>query len=126
MSPRQGPYLPTAAADGPLPPTLLERPDAALRELTRGLSERDRASVVSALRADQAQRWSRGEPLLVEAYLEQWPPLADDPEGVAELLDAEAGLRLARGETPTLQEYLGRFPRCETPLRKRFALRRLL
>jgi serine/threonine protein kinase len=60
-------------------------------------------------RADQAQRWQRGERVRVEDYLEQYPELPADTEGLLALIIAEVRLRCEAGEQPLLDEYLGRF-----------------
>jgi serine/threonine-protein kinase len=67
---------------------------------------------LSALAEDQQRRWrdGQGEPLTVEAYLREWPELADRPEAVLFLLLNELLLRSERGEALLLEEYQRRFP----------------
>jgi serine/threonine protein kinase/tetratricopeptide (TPR) repeat protein len=89
---------------------------ADLRAWVRQARHRNLAEIVEALQADQLQRWGKGERVPAEAYLQLHPALA----GAAEALDLIYGeflLRQQRGETPTLDEYLWRFPQHETQLR---------
>ncbi len=65
---------------------------------------------VSTLMADQRRRGSRGERLRVESYLERFPTLGNDPEGLLDLIYNEVVLREQRGEAPQLAEYQTRFP----------------
>jgi serine/threonine-protein kinase len=79
-----------------------------------------RSQLLSALRAAQSARWGRGERVPVEDYLAGHPELAGDPEALLDLVYAELLLRLDGGETPSLQEYLGRLPRHAEALRRRW------
>jgi hypothetical protein len=72
------------------------------------------------LRLDQRRRWQQGERVLAEAYLEKQPALRDDPEGLLDLIYHEVVLRADRGEQPSLDEYVRRFPELEGPLRAQF------
>jgi hypothetical protein len=65
--------------------------------------------LVRKLRSDQRERWMRGERLLVEAYLQQYPEIGNDVEGALELVHAEFCLRWERGENPSVEEYRVRF-----------------
>ncbi len=67
-------------------------------------------SLVERFLADQKQRFERGAGVPVEDYLAQQPRLLAEPEAVLDLLYHEMVLREARGETPTLQEFVSRFP----------------
>jgi eukaryotic-like serine/threonine-protein kinase len=78
------------------------------------------------LRADQRERWLRGDRVPVEAYLEREPALQDDPEGVLDLIYSEVVLREEAGDAPRLDEYLERFPRFEAQLRLQFDVHRAL
>jgi formylglycine-generating enzyme required for sulfatase activity/tRNA A-37 threonylcarbamoyl transferase component Bud32 len=78
------------------------------------------AHLVTQVQEDQQARWRRGEPVLVEAYLAQHTDLQADLEGVLDLLYNEVRLREERGEAPTLEEYLGRFPYLAPQLRRQF------
>jgi tetratricopeptide (TPR) repeat protein len=87
------------------------------------LSPKERLSLV---RDDQRRRWRGGDRALVEGYLERWPALAEDTQGLLDLVYAEVLLREERGETPTLEEYLRRFPDQADSLKRQFALHRAL
>src|SRR5262245_55042983 len=78
------------------------------------------------LRADQAERWQRGERVLVETYLEQFPSLRADAEALLDLVFSEVVLRERLGESPRLEEYVLRFPAHEAYLRLQFALHEAL
>ncbi len=89
-------------------------------------SEQDRAEWVAGLCADQANRWRRGDRVLVEAYLEQHPALREDPEALLDLIQGELLLRREAGEAPTLEEYRRRFPGQAELLRDLLLLHRAL
>jgi serine/threonine protein kinase len=80
-----------------------------------------REQFLSALRADQSERWQRGERVRAESYLEQYPELAGDPEAVLRLIQQEVLLRLGSGERPALDEYLERFAPHADPIRQAWA-----
>jgi serine/threonine protein kinase len=86
----------------------------------------DREAWLRRLRADQAERWRRGQPIRVEAYLEQEPALASDAEALLDLVYSEVMLREERGERPTLEEYLRCFPDHAASLRWQFDLHQAL
>ncbi len=62
------------------------------------------------LRFDQQERWRAGAFPPVEWYLEQFPQLAADPDGVQVLITGEVIARTERGERPALADFLLRFP----------------
>jgi len=62
--------------------------------------------LLSMLYADQRQRWKRGEPLPVRAYLDRYPDLRSDPEKAAALIYHEFVIREERGEAPDFAAYL--------------------
>src|SRR5437762_2042282 len=72
------------------------------------------------LLADQRQRWERGERILVEAYCRKYRELGSNPDGLLDLIYNEVFLRECRGEAPTLEEYVQRFPTLAAPLRLQF------
>src|SRR5262245_51719655 len=69
---------------------------------------------------DQQERWQRGERVLVEDYLKQWPALESDVERTLDLIYQEFWLRVTRGERPEPDEYLKRFPHWADQLRLQF------
>jgi tetratricopeptide (TPR) repeat protein len=77
---------------------------------------------LAVLLEDQKQRWLRGQPAYVEAYLQQNPQLLARPDDALELICQEIVLREAQGARPTLEEYLGRFPDLAPQLRIQFAV----
>jgi serine/threonine protein kinase len=80
----------------------------------------------AALRADQMERWQRGERVPVEEYLTRQAELATDDETVLDLIYSEVCLREQLGESPRLDEYVQRFPRFEAGLRRQFAVHQAL
>jgi eukaryotic-like serine/threonine-protein kinase len=66
--------------------------------------------LLARLLADQRERWSRGDCVLVEALLRQYPALQRDPEGLVDLIYHEVYLRERKGDIPGRDEYLRRFP----------------
>jgi tetratricopeptide (TPR) repeat protein len=81
---------------------------------------------VTLLLLDQHERWQRGERVLAEAYLEREPQLGSDTEKILDLVYHEIVLREERGETPRLEEYLGRFPQLTDQLRLHFEVHQAL
>jgi tRNA A-37 threonylcarbamoyl transferase component Bud32 len=81
---------------------------------------------LAALRAEQADRWRRGDPLSVEACLAREPSLTADDEALLDLVYNEVVVREELGEAPRPEEYVRRFPRLEAALRRQFAVHRLL
>jgi tetratricopeptide (TPR) repeat protein len=78
--------------------------------------------IVTLLRVDQGKRWQRGERLPVEAYLEHLPGLRGEEQVLLGLIAGEVLAREARGESPSWEEYHGRFPQYHDLLRRVFAL----
>ncbi len=68
------------------------------------------------LRRDQRQKWHSGKRVLVESYLEKDSTLANDTEGVLDLIYQEMLLREEVGEATTAEEYRRRFPKFATEL----------
>src|SRR5262249_40368616 len=75
---------------------------------------------------EQRRRWRRGERVRVEDYLEQYPALRSDGEGILDLVCNEIDLREERGECPQLDEYLHRFPQSAAQLGPQFEVPRAL
>jgi tetratricopeptide (TPR) repeat protein len=74
----------------------------------------------ASLCLDQRSRWRRGESVQVETYVEQYPALQTNPDGVLDLIYNEIVLREEDGEQPHLGEYLRRFGQFEPQLRQLF------
>lgn len=82
------------------------------------LTPTSRSQLLFYLRADQSQRWQRGERVRVEDYLTQYPHLAGDAEAILALIAAELLHRQETGEQPSLEEYVRRFPPYADALRR--------
>src|SRR5262249_18926597 len=74
------------------------------------------------LRADQRERWRRGERVPAEAYRERLPALRQDPDTFLDLVFGEWLLREELGEAPTPGEYVYRFPEFEREVRLQLAI----
>jgi serine/threonine protein kinase len=60
--------------------------------------------------ADQSARWRIGDRVQIEHYLAQCPELLSDPKCFLELIHLEIALRTKAGDSPSLSQYLRRFP----------------
>ena len=65
---------------------------------------------VNLILEDQAERWRRGDQVLVESYLESMPELNQCQEDVLVMICGEVQLRTEMGIIPSLAEYQHRFP----------------
>ena len=84
------------------------------------------ARLAEVLRVDQRERRQRGERIAVESYLRDFPMLQSDGEAVRDAIYGEFLLREEMGESPTLDDYLGRFPEHADWLREQIALHRVV
>ena len=66
--------------------------------------------LVELIKVDQENRWEAGDRRMLEIYLEEWAELADSPELVAVLLEAECETRATADTLPTPNEIRARFP----------------
>jgi WD40 repeat protein len=80
--------------------------------------------VAAALRVDQRERWRLGEGVPAEAYLQRHPSVADDAEASLDLIFNEFLVRGRCGDSPTLDEFLARFPEHAEMLRAQIELHR--
>ena len=78
------------------------------------------APPLARLLAEQRERWARGDCAPVEAFLQAYPGLGDDADGLLDLIYNEVFLRERRGEAPGRDEYLRRFPHLAAPLAAQF------
>ncbi len=102
-----------------------DRGDDAARDRTTlgpGSSIGTVADLVGEIQADQARRWRQDDRVAVEAYLARHPELDPKGEGALDLIHGEYLLRRERGESPTLEEFEGRFPDHRPGLRDLFGL----
>jgi len=91
-----------------------EPPDVAtfLRDY-ENLSLRELTDV---LLIDQSCRWRSGSGLAVEEYLAAWPQVAANEELKLDLAYGEWRARINRGEAPSVDEYIRRFPQVREAL----------
>jgi WD40 repeat protein/predicted Ser/Thr protein kinase len=66
--------------------------------------------LAGVLHIDQREHWQRGEPVLVEDYLGDFPSLTANESAVLDLLYGEFVLREELGQPAPVEEYLARFP----------------
>ncbi len=78
-------------------------------------------AAVAELRARQLACWEAGDRVPVEELLAAHSDLVTDSEALLHLLYAEVLLREEHGERPGPEEYVRRFPGCETAIRRQFA-----
>jgi tetratricopeptide (TPR) repeat protein/tRNA A-37 threonylcarbamoyl transferase component Bud32 len=76
--------------------------------------------LLTLLLKHQRAAWRRGEPALVESYLEQHPTLRADTQALLDLIYNEILVREDAGQSPPLEEYLHRFPELAAELRLQF------
>jgi hypothetical protein len=85
---------------------------------------------ISRLLGVQKHHWHKGVRVPVEVYLYTNPGLQDNAEAVLDLIYGEIILREGLGESPQLEEFLGRFPRHAPALRRQmevhFSMRQTL
>jgi len=74
-----------------------------------------------SLQHDQRERWQRGDRVSVQSYLAMYPALASDDLALTDLICSEIALRQARGESPSLDDYVN-YPQCTEALREQFRL----
>jgi hypothetical protein len=106
----------------PLKPAGNANPFQHLAKLA-GLARPDR---LAALLTDQQERWKVGVRIVAEGYLQALPWLRKDAEMLVDLIYSEVLLREKLGETPSLEEYLDRFPQHAEALSRQFAVHRML
>jgi serine/threonine protein kinase/WD40 repeat protein len=82
--------------------------------------------LVRTLRAEQRQRWLKGDCVAAETYFDLNPKLLGEPESALELVYNEVLLREAAGEGPQLAEYVRRFPQFAGQLPRLFEVHRAL
>src|SRR5262245_33588002 len=67
--------------------------------------------LLELVRVDLAQRWRRGERVRLEKYLTDFPELGPPASIPVELVRAEHETRIRHGDTTSLEDLRGRFPR---------------
>jgi eukaryotic-like serine/threonine-protein kinase len=73
--------------------------------------------LLDVIELDRAERWRRGERIKAERYLRDFPAVRNDPEAALVVIYGEYFLRKEMGETPSLLEYISRFPQHARRLR---------
>lgn len=76
--------------------------------------------MLESLRADQLQRWRKGQRFRVEDYLAADPSLRQRQDAVLDLIQGEMLLRQQAGEPSSLDDWLARFPEHAADLRRQF------
>jgi eukaryotic-like serine/threonine-protein kinase len=66
--------------------------------------------LLDVIEADRAERWRRGERVKAERYLRDFPAVRNDPEASLVIIYGEFYLCKELGESPSLTEYISRFP----------------
>jgi len=66
--------------------------------------------LVELVKIDQERRWEAGEKKMLEAYVDDWPELADQRDTLTELLETECVTRAATDTVPGAEEIESRFP----------------
>ena len=85
--------------------------DADLTDILPSRDDPQREQVLLTLiKVDQEDRWRHGERKTLEAYLQEWPELANKPKLLAELLEAECTTRALVDAVPDGEEIRARFP----------------
>jgi hypothetical protein len=59
---------------------------------------------------DRTERWRRGDRVKAERYLKDFPPLRHDKEATFVIIYGEYFMRKDLGETPSLMDFIARFP----------------
>jgi serine/threonine protein kinase len=77
-----------------------------------------RAFLVELLLFDQKRRWSRGEEVVVEQYVNRVPLLAADAQSRVDLISGEFTVRRSLGRSVDWDELVSRFPADEPAIRQ--------
>src|SRR5262249_34525985 len=93
-----------------------EKPD--VQDFIRRQDVQTPAQIVAVLCVDQWHRWHAGERIPAEHYLQSHPALAAAWADSFELVSGEFQIRQQLGESPTVAEYLERFPQFAAKLHK--------
>jgi eukaryotic-like serine/threonine-protein kinase len=96
--------------------------DVTLHDLMAQAGDLSAEDLAAAALADLRERWSRGERVPAETYLERMPALRSSADGVLDLVYGEILVREELGEGPAVAEFVRRFPQHESALRRQFEL----
>jgi serine/threonine-protein kinase len=86
------------------------QPSPNLEAFLAGLPVLTPDDLLDVIETDRAERWRRGERIKAERYLRDFPALRNDAELSLVIIYGEYYLRKEFGETPSLMEYVARFP----------------
>ncbi|HKB02852.1 MAG TPA: serine/threonine-protein kinase [Gemmataceae bacterium] len=78
--------------------------------------------LLDVIEVDRTERWHRGDRVKAERYLKDYPPIKEDTEAALVLIYGEYYLRKEMGETPSLMEFIARFPHHARRLRDQVLL----
>jgi hypothetical protein len=92
-------------------------PPPELHEFIAGLPTLTADELLDVIEIDRAERWRKGQRTKAERYLREFPALANDQEAALVLIYGEYYLRKELGESPSLMEFLARFPQHARRLR---------
>jgi hypothetical protein len=88
-----------------------------LKSFLGGLLELKPDDLLDVIELDRSERWRRGQRVSAEAYLREFPTVRNDAEASLVVIYGEYYLRMEMGESPSLTEYLARFPQHARRLR---------
>jgi serine/threonine protein kinase/WD40 repeat protein len=100
--------------------------ESLLRELQNQGEGLTVSEILPILSFHQRSRWQSGVRIPAEAYLDLLSRLPDGGDCVFEVAYGEYLLRQELSEQPVLQDYLKRFPQCESKLRRQIELHQAL
>jgi serine/threonine protein kinase len=86
----------------------------------------DIAGLVEQVLGQQRHRWALGDRVTVEQLVNDYPALANDEQGLVDLVYSEFWLCGQAGQRPDPQEYLRRFPQIRDLLVKQFEVHHVL
>jgi WD40 repeat protein len=97
-----------------------------LHDVLKNGSQLTGFNLAALARGDQRKRWTQGQRVLAEVYLERLPELRNSPEGVLDLLYSEFVLRQECGDDPQPDEYYRRFPEHAAAMKRQLELHEAL
>jgi len=92
-------------------------PPPDLQEFLSQLPPLSADELLDVIEIDRSERWRKDERVKAEKYLRHFPALAGDQEAALVLIYGEYYLRKELGESPSLMEFLARFPQHARRLR---------
>lgn len=74
----------------------------------------------------QQRSWNDDDPISIEMFLAETPVLREQSSAIVDLIYAEILLREQRGENPSKEEYVSRFPNLSDSIERQFQIHRAL